>query len=464
MSLPQSSPDGELVPPASIPLAAPIPSGKRAMPSIARIVQILIVRVRFFLVLLAVLLLVGYWPILRNFRDKMMQGTHPNDGGTVSPDTEYWCPMCPGVVSDWPSKCPVCNMTLVRRKKGEPVPLPDGVLARMQFSPYRIQLAGIRTVAVEYRPMRWEVVLVGPVQRSASGTGVEVCAEAFATDLPFLKVGQAIEASSDGMPGHLPFRGKIARIESETDPTERAILVGLQIEDPDRELRSGTLATARTEAPLTQLQWWQRAITEEWRNRMAAESLAHALGTPAVSATSARVHSLLEAAIRQAMLAEGLGVAVPCSAVIDHGSRKVAFVENGPGMFDAVEVVVGPRCRDFYPVLRGLQQGQRVAATGAFLIDAEMWLNHDLAATWFGATRSDTTHTHSQPVAPSSSQPDADRQQIAKQKICPVRGEPLDSMGGPVRVELEGKVVFVCCKGCINSLRKDPAKYLEKLK
>jgi hypothetical protein len=40
----------------------------------------------------------------------------------------------------------------------------------------------------------------------------------------------------------------------------------------------------------------------------------------------------------------------------------------------------------------------------------------------------------------------------------------LDSMGGPVRVEVAGRVVFVCYEGCIKPLRKDPAKYLGKLK
>ncbi len=53
--------------------------------------------------------------------------------------------MDPGIVSDWPGKCGICNMALVRRKRGEAVALPDGVIARMQLSPYRIQLAGIQT-------------------------------------------------------------------------------------------------------------------------------------------------------------------------------------------------------------------------------------------------------------------------------------------------------------------------------
>ena len=64
--------------------------------------------------------------------------------------------MDPGVLSDWPGRCGVCNMALVRRKKGEAAMLPDGVVARMQLSPYRVQLAGIRTAAAEFRPLARE--------------------------------------------------------------------------------------------------------------------------------------------------------------------------------------------------------------------------------------------------------------------------------------------------------------------
>ena len=39
-------------------------------------------------------------------------------------------------------------------------------------------------------------------------------------------------------------------------------------------------------------------------------------------------------------------LAVPQSAVVDSGDRKVVFVESMPGMFDGIEVVLGPRCGD----------------------------------------------------------------------------------------------------------------------
>ena len=83
----------------------------------------------------------------------------------------------------------------------------------------------------------------------------------------------------------------------------------------------------------------------------------------------------------------GQVLAVPRSAVVDAGKRQVVFVESMPGMFDGVEAVLGPRCGDYYPVVRGLSAGQRVAFAGAFLLDAETRLNPGLASAYFGAGR-----------------------------------------------------------------------------
>jgi hypothetical protein len=68
-------------------------------------------------------------------------------------------------------------------------------------------------------------------------------------------------------------------------------------------------------------------------------------------------------------------LSVPESAVIDTGSRKVVYVESEPGVFEGRAVVLGPRIGDRFPVLEGLAPGQKVAASGAFLIDAESRIN-----------------------------------------------------------------------------------------
>lgn len=41
-----------------------------------------------------------------------------------------------------------------------------------------------------------------------------------------------------------------------------------------------------------------------------------------------------------------------------------------------------------------------------------------------------------------------DRLQIAVQKICPVSGGELGSMGEPVKVKVGDQVAYLCCKGC----------------
>jgi hypothetical protein len=72
-------------------------------------------------------------------------------------------------------------------------------------------------------------------------------------------------------------------------------------------------------------------------------------------------------------------LAVPRSAVIDTGARKLVYVADAEaeGVFNLREVKVGMMGKDvktggeFYPVLSGLKETERVVTTGAFLLDAE---------------------------------------------------------------------------------------------
>jgi hypothetical protein len=57
----------------------------------------------------------------------------------------------------------------------------------------------------------------------------------------------------------------------------------------------------------------------------------------------------------------------------------------------------------------------------------------------------------------------ADRVAAKKQRICPVTGAPLGSMGEPYKLEVKKRTVFLCCEGCAGSILQDPDKYLKKL-
>ncbi|MFI5381616.1 MAG: efflux RND transporter periplasmic adaptor subunit [Tepidisphaerales bacterium] len=80
-------------------------------------------------------------------------------------------------------------------------------------------------------------------------------------------------------------------------------------------------------------------------------------------------------------------LALPESAVIDTGAHKVVYREtnSGTGTFDMVEVKVGKRAGEFFPVYEGLKPGDVVATQGAFLVDAENRLNPASAVQYLGA-------------------------------------------------------------------------------
>jgi hypothetical protein len=163
-------------------------------------------------------------------------------------------------------------------------------------------------------------------------------------------------------------------------------------------------------------------------------------------------------------------LAIPETAVVDHGERQLVFVESMPGTFDAVVVRLGPRCGDFYPVLGGLEPEQRVAVAGAFLIDAETRLNPSLAIAYFGANQASAERrtpevrvAKTDGAAKGPALPPDELALVEKQKVCPVTDLPLNAMGGPVVTVVEGRKVFLCCKGCEPRLQANPAKYLAKL-
>ncbi|MFZ5540640.1 MAG: efflux RND transporter periplasmic adaptor subunit, partial [Pseudomonadota bacterium] len=67
----------------------------------------------------------------------------------------------------------------------------------------------------------------------------------------------------------------------------------------------------------------------------------------------------------------GTVLAVPNSAVIDSGTRRVVLVDRGEGRFEPRAVKLGSRGDEYAAVLEGLKEGESVVVAANFLIDAE---------------------------------------------------------------------------------------------
>ena len=49
---------------------------------------------------------------------------------------------------------------------------------------------------------------------------------------------------------------------------------------------------------------------------------------------------------------------------------------------------------------------------------------------------------------------------VKQQTICPVMGNEVNKK---LFVDYQGKRVYVCCRGCLGDVKKDPAKYVKQL-
>ena len=71
---------------------------------------------------------------------------------------------------------------------------------------------------------------------------------------------------------------------------------------------------------------------------------------------------------------------VPADAVLNSGERQVVFVDLGDGYLAPKEVQTAERVGDRVVVTTGLSEGQRVVASGTFLVDAESQLKSALGS------------------------------------------------------------------------------------
>lgn len=96
--------------------------------------------------------------------------------------------------------------------------------------------------------------------------------------------------------------------------------------------------------------------------------------------------------------------------------------------------------------------------------------DHDHGAHDHGEHDADHEHAENDPATEAGEYadvlaklPEADRAIADAQKVCPVSGEPLGSMGVPVKVTVKDRDVLLCCEGCKDAILKDPDAYLAKL-
>ena len=76
----------------------------------------------------------------------------------------------------------------------------------------------------------------------------------------------------------------------------------------------------------------------------------------------------------------------------------------------------------------------------------------------------DTTEKLKKATIELAKLPAKDRKMAESQKYCCVAdGSVLGAMGAPIKLDIQGESVFVCCEGCVDAAKADPEATLAKV-
>ena len=178
-------------------------------------------------------------------------------------------------------------------------------------------LSPVSGVVVEKPVLVGQRVMAGEVLfKIADLSRVWLEGEVFEPDLPAARPGLEVAAEFPALPG-TQRTGRITYVYPTLDPETRTGRIRVELSNPDLALKPGMYATIRFLAP-----------------------------------------------IREAL-------SVPRSAVLATGERTFVFVTDSDGMFTPRNVGIGVATDDRIEILSGLAPGERVVASGTFLLDAE---------------------------------------------------------------------------------------------
>lgn len=349
------------------------------------------------------------------------------------PATEVWtCPMHPEVRKDGPGSCPICGMTLIRADTL------GGAASSVHVAPGLQQSLGIRLV--EVRPQTLEETTRVPLRLAWDGRELvaeQTRVEGYVTALHVRAPGTPVRR---GQPIATVYSATVAQAADEwrlLQTLDRPELVDAARErlrrlgvDPARlgkqpgeftvtasrdgvveelSVAEGSMVSAgmpvarvRGTAELWAIAEFREGEAQPEPGQALQLELA-ALPGEAVAARALEALPMLEGErrvlqwrlavanpdgrLKPGMLGELLlasaprrVLAVPTEAVIRTGERNLVIVADDDGAhFRSVPVVLGIEQGGMVAIRRGLAEGQRVVASGQFLIDSEANLRRAFA-------------------------------------------------------------------------------------
>jgi Cu(I)/Ag(I) efflux system membrane fusion protein len=206
---------------------------------------------------------------------------------------------------------------------------------------------------------------------------VWVMLDAYESDLPWLRYGQAVEFTTESYPGQV-FAGTIAFIDPVLDDQRRTVKVRVNVPNEDGRLKPGMFVRGAVRAVVAGSgNVVAPDLAGKWISPMHPEIVkdrpgnCDVCGMPLVKAEALGFVSPDDVQV-------GKPLVVPASAVLLTGKRAIVYVkvpDRPQPTFEGRQIVLGPRAGDFYLVGSNLREGELVVTAGNFKIDSALQLS-----------------------------------------------------------------------------------------
>jgi Cu(I)/Ag(I) efflux system membrane fusion protein len=196
--------------------------------------------------------------------------------------------------------------------------------------------------------------------------------DAYESDLPWLRYGQAVAFTVGSMPGQT-FHGQIAFIDPEVNRKTRTVSVRVNVPNLGSKLKPGMFIRGIVASRLAEDgEVYAPEFAGKWISPMHPEIVKDGPGQCDVCGMDlvpAEELGYVDNASKKAP------ILVPASAVLHTGKRAVVYIEKPNTTRPTYEgrvIELGPRAGDTYLVSSGLVVGERVVTNGAFKIDSAL--------------------------------------------------------------------------------------------
>jgi Cu(I)/Ag(I) efflux system membrane fusion protein len=252
-----------------------------------------------------------------------------------------------------------------------------------------------------------------PLYRIADLDPIWLYIDVYESDLSWVRYGQSVQVSLEAYPNEA-FQGTVTFIDPFLDDKSRTVKVRVNLKNPDRRLKPAMYASAIINVRLRS-DGSPEATGLEGKHvcPMHPEVIQDKPGKcticqmPLERIPDAKP-STLKPDVKQAptksgetvhdehaghdiakatppvsvspQAPQGKVLAIPVTAVLDTGVRRIVYRLKKDGAYELVEVIIGPKTEgkndankvvEYYPVLSGLKAGDRVVVRGGFLLDSQ---------------------------------------------------------------------------------------------